>query len=152
DHTVELQDLALRALGRRDYSRKELQRYLEQKSQEDSGDDLSSAAVAEVLDRLEQQGWLDEDRAIEYQLSKTAFQKLGKQGKWQRLMRLGYAESAIQRALDDEADDEQARLLEIASQRLTQLGGLDQETAQRRLTGFLMRRGFAGQQVHATVR
>jgi regulatory protein len=53
--------------------------------------------------------------------------------------------------LDDGRDDEQERATEIALKRAPQLRSLDGVTAKRRLTGFLMRKGYSGSIVSAAV-
>jgi len=51
----DIEPRALRLLGRREHSRRELQQKLEQRG-------FSADAVEPVLDRLEQQGWLNDQR------------------------------------------------------------------------------------------
>ena len=47
--------------------------------------------------------------------------------------------------------DELARARELAEKRQRSFGGLDRVTAQRRLSAYLMRRGFSGSAVRAAV-
>ncbi|MGB3414198.1 MAG: regulatory protein RecX [Microbacteriaceae bacterium] len=160
-----LHELALRALGRKDYSRKELQRYLESRAEPSrsgklstaSGEELSAETIAEsieqTLELLGEEGWLNEQRAIEFQLSKSQYQKLGQRGKMQRLQQQGYSSEVISEVLaEEDPDDELENLREIAKKRFDQLSDHDDETARRRLSGFLIRRGFNGSQVSSVIR
>ena len=62
------------------------------------------------------------------------------------------APAAIAYALDLVDDgDELARARELAEKRQRSFGGLDRVTAQRRLSAYLMRRGFSGSAVRAAV-
>lgn len=171
----QLHEIALRALGRKDYSRKELGRYLQKRftallpSVADEVDDNEATSesnplhvldsvdpevlIASVLDELETQGWLDEVRAIEALLLRSQYRQLGQQAKRQKLQQLGYAEMAITRVLaDTDIDEEYQQLRELAEKRNTQLLSLEDEVRERRLISYLMRRGYASSQVFSVVR
>jgi len=153
EYEQQLYDIALRALGRKDYSRKELERYLVQRSRAlDEAVDWDPI-IAEILGRLETQGWLDEARAIEALLMRSQYRQLGAAAKRQKLQQLGYTEAAIEHALaETDPEEEYLRLHELATKRSVQLAGLDDETRERRLVSYLMRRGYASSQVFAVVR
>lgn len=50
----------------------------------------------------------------------------------------------IEEAMAEQPDDELSRATEVALKRVGQLSSYDDETAERRLTSFLMRRGYGG--------
>jgi regulatory protein len=57
--------------------------------------------------------------------------------------------------LADQAEDEDvrsARLDEVASDRARRLASLDRAVAERRLTAYLMRKGYSGSDVRTAVR
>jgi regulatory protein len=60
--------------------------------------------------------------------------------------------AAIEYALElVDTGDELSRARELAVKRAGQLTSYDRETAQRRLSGYLMRRGYSGSTVRAAV-
>ena len=68
------------------------------------------------------------------------------------LARRVVAPAAIAYALDLVDDGEELdRARDLASKRMRSLQGLDQVTANRRLSAYLMRRGFSGSAVRAAV-
>jgi len=137
---------SLRALGRRGLSRRELGRRLTQAGYE-------ADAVEAELDRLEATGLID-DFALAQTLVVTLQERkgLGRSGIAAELARRVVSPAAIAYALDLVDDgDELERARELAGKRARSLVGLDQATAQRRLSAYLMRRGFSGSAVRAAV-
>ena len=70
------------------------------------------------------------------------------------LRRRGIDQVAIDAALDaaaDDADDEFLRAIDLAEKRARALRGLDRATAERRLAGFLMRKGYGSGVVRIAV-
>ena len=141
-----IEDRSLRLLGRKGLSRRELERQLEQAGYE-SGD------VADELDRLESVGLVD-DFALAQKLVVTLQERkgLGRGAIGAELARRVVAPAAIAYALDLVDDGEELdRARDLASKRMRSLQGLDQVTANRRLSAYLMRRGFSGSAVRAAV-
>ncbi len=134
--------IALRALGRRAASRQELDRTLERR-------DVEAEVRAAVLDRLEQEGLVDDA-----QLARDTAERLRER---KHFGERGVAAELRKRGLDpdelDEADrdDELQRAIDAAAERRRRSGGLDDETAERRLTGYLQRRGFSGGTVRIAI-
>ena len=98
--------------------------------------------VQGVLERLTNGGWLnDAEFARSYIRSHQAY---GERRLLQDLARRGVAKTvateAVQELLGDADMTEQARA--AAEQRLRRMEGADRDTAQRRLVGFLSRRGY----------
>ena len=142
-------DRALAALGRARRSRRELARRL---AQHEPDADL----VARVLDRLEALGLLD-DAAVARAEAASRFQRGEGAGRVrQALLRKGIERAAVEEAIrevtHEEAVDEVALCLAAAERRLRTLRNLAPEVQRRRLTGYLMRRGFGGAAVHDVVR
>ena len=141
-----IEDRSLRLLGRRGLSRRELQRKLDD-------DEYPADEVANELDRLEGVGLID-DFALAQQLVVTLQERkgLGRGAIAAELAKRVVAPAAIAYALDLVDDgDELARARELAEKRQRSFGGLDRVTAQRRLSAYLMRRGFSGSAVRAAV-
>ena len=140
-------NVALHALGRKGVSVSEMTKLLKSR-------DLDEEIVEAEIARLEAVGLLD-DSALAETLVRTLQERkgLGKSGVTNELRRRGIDQEAITLALetDDDGDDEAARALELALKRAPQLRSYDNETAKRRLSGFLMRRGYSGQVVSAAV-
>ena len=62
------------------------------------------------------------------------------------------ADAAVAAAVDSEGVNDAERCEAAATKRVRQLRSFDRATAQRRLVGFLVRRGFAADVVFATTR
>lgn len=144
---VRAHNIALHALGRKGVSISEMTKLL---TSRELDEDIVEAEIA----RLEAVGLLD-DTALAENLVRSLQERkgLGRSGVTSELRRRGIDQVAISTALetDDDGDDEAARCLEIAVKRASQLSSYDTETAKRRLSGFLMRRGYSGQVVSAAV-
>jgi regulatory protein len=107
--------------------------------------DLDEDIVAHEIERLERVGLLD-DLDLAETLVRTLQERkgLGRSGITAELRRRHVDPGAIEEALGAlDTDDESARALEIAVKRAPQLRSLDSTTAQRRLSAFLMRKGYS---------
>lgn len=136
----------VRALGRRSLSRRELERAL--RAQE-----FDDATVGAVADRLEREGALDDGALAQELIGRLQERKgLGRSAIAAELARRMIAPAALEYALDlVDTGDELARARSLAEKRARQLHGLDRETAARRLSGYLQRRGYSGSIVRAAV-
>ena len=134
--------MVLRALGRRSASRLELDRALMKR-------EVEPDVRAAVLDRLEHEGYLDDA-----QLARDEAERLRER---KRLGERGIAAALRQRGLDPaeldepDRDDELQRAVDAAAERRRRMGSLDDETAERRLAGWLQRRGFSGTAVRTAI-
>ena len=138
--------ISMHALTRRGMSQREVERSLRAR-------ELDDDTVASELDRLEGVGLID-DMALAQNLVGTLQERkgLGRSAIAAELRRRLLAPAAIEYALDlIEMSDELCRAREIAVKRATQLRSYDRETAVRRLSAFLMRRGYSGSTVRAAV-
>jgi regulatory protein len=96
------------------------------------------------LDRLESVGLLD-DAALAVTLVYTQHTRkgLGRSAIAQELKRRHIDPLIIEDALEEIADDDELeRATELAVKRVGQLASYDDETAKRRLHGFLARKGY----------
>lgn len=141
---------ALRALARRAHARFDLRRRLLQKQH-------PPAAADAALARLAAAGLLDDARfAAEYARVKARrgggrgparlIRDLLTQGVERRV-----AEDAVRTALVDEGLDPDAALRALAARRAAQLAGLPPQVRKRRLTAFLVRRGFPSSDIRSVV-
>jgi len=141
-----IEDASLRALGRRGMSRRELERLL-------ASQGYHQLAIADELDRLEGVGLID-DYALAQHLVAHLQDRKGLTGGAIKaeLVKRVVAPGAIEYAMDlVDTSDELARAREIAAKRARQYGALDAATVERRLTAFLLRRGFSATAVRAAV-
>lgn len=142
----DIEEASLSALGRRALSRREMERHL-------GALGFDEHAVADELDRLEGAGLID-DFALAQHLVVRLQERKGFSGGTIKaeLVRRVLSPAAIAYAMDlVDTGDELAAARELAEKRARQYRSLDPATAQRRLTAYLMRRGFSSSAVRAAV-
>jgi regulatory protein len=115
---------------------------------------LDDIEVEEWIERYERLGYLDDAKLAEQVVhshgvrrgrgSGAIMQELGRRGVDNTLARAAVED------LDPETELENARA--VAERRARQLHGLDRQTAERRLSAFLQRRGYPGDVVREAVR
>jgi regulatory protein len=138
--------ISMNALTRRGMSKREVERSLLAR-------ELDDETVASELDRLEGVGLID-DMALAQNLVGILQERkgLGRSAIAAELTRRLLAPAAIEYALElVDTSDELGRAREIAVKRASQLRSYDRETAVRRLSAYLMRRGYSGSTVRAAV-
>lgn len=139
--------ISMQALTRRGVSRWELGERLLAR-------DLDPCIVEAELDRLERVGLID-DVALAETIVRTHHERkgLGRTALAQELRRRHVDPDAIDEALEQlDDEDENTRALELAVRRAGQLQNLDHETAVRRLSGYLQRKGYSADTVrHAVI-
>jgi regulatory protein len=138
EETLKAKDAALNYLSVRARSRKEIVDKLTQKG-------YDKDIVAQVTDDLEEVGlvndsefsraWVKERLHIRPRGRRMLGQEL-----WQKGIAKEVAEKAIQEAF--EKVDEGQLAIELLKKRLSRYQGLDKNKAKRRMTDFLLRRGF----------
>ena len=148
EQRADAERVSMRALGRKGVSESEMRKLLR-------GQDLDDDVVEYEVARLVRVGLLD-DVALATDLVDRLHERkgLGRQGVVAELRRRGIDQAAVDAALDaaaDDADDEFVRAIELAEKRAPQLRGLDRATAERRLSGFLMRKGYGSGVVRVAV-
>jgi len=140
------ENVSLHALSRRGVSSREMEKLLLSR-------DLDESVVADEIARLERVGLLDDtELAATLIRSKQERKGLGRGAVTSELRARGIDPSVIDEALSDtDDDDEQERADEWARKRAGSLRGLDRETAERRLNGYLMRRGYRSEVVRRAI-
>ncbi len=140
-----INNVSMNALARRGMSTAEMRDYLAKRGFEEAETELE-------CERLLGVGLLD-DFALAETLIRTLRQRkgLGRSALVAELRRRRLDAEAIDAALEDLDDDELARAIDLAVKRAPQLRSLDDQTARRRLGGFLMRKGYSGGVVQAAV-
>ena len=138
--------VSMSALTRRGMSYREVERSLRAR-------ELDDDTVIAELERLAGVGLID-DMALAQNLVGVLQERkgLGRSAIAAELTRRLLAPAAIEYALElVDTGDELGRARELAVKRAAQLRSYDHETAVRRLSGYLMRRGYSGSAVRAAV-
>lgn len=137
DPYVVARAVVLRLLTGAPKSRSELEKALRRK---DCPDDVA----AEVLDRFEQVGLVDDEAyARSFVRSKQAGRGLARRAMSHELRKKGVDDETVQAALDEvDPEDERARAHELVAKKLRSMHGLDRAVQTRRLAGMLARKGY----------
>ncbi|CAN5166143.1 hypothetical protein BH11ACT2_BH11ACT2_04650 [soil metagenome] len=144
--TTRAHNVGLHALTRRGQSVAEMTRLLESR-------ELEPDIVHAEIKRLKSVGLLD-DFALAETLVRTLSErkKLGRSSIASELRQRKIEPIAIDAALEQlDGDDELSRATEVAIKRAGQLRSYDQETAKRRLSAYLQRRGYSGSVLSAAM-
>lgn len=137
----------LRKLNHRDMSIAEVRSWL-------SDQNVPEVDAEEIIVKFERLDYLDDTRLAE----SVATHMSHRQGKSKSvisrlLQQRGISSFVIASALEQlSEDDELNRAIEIASRRARQMTSLDPQVAERRLIGFLSRRGYSGNTLRQAVR
>jgi len=131
-------DTAYRFLAYRPRSKEEVLRKLRSK-------DFSEKTVQKVLKTLEEYGYIDD---VEFASGWTRYRlknrPVGKRRLAGELREKGISPGVIEKALSDSyAKDECDVAKELAAKKVLTYRGLERKVIQRRLYGFLTRRGFS---------
>ncbi|RJF42569.1 regulatory protein RecX [Actinomyces sp. 2119] len=130
-------DIVLRRLDRSAVPRAALASLLERK-------DVDPSVAAEVLDRLEAAGVVD-DQAYAATLARTRFAEKGvaRRAVAEELRRKGVEEAAVSCALEQiTPEDEEAAALRLARRRAATMTDLPTAVCRRRLIAYLGRKGY----------
>ncbi len=133
----------LKRLRTRSLSEREASAFLRARELEDD-------AAAHIVDRMRRHGYLD-DAALAEQLVHSGVERKG-QGRVMLIQSLGsrgIPREVIDAALAELPDDEAERALEFARQKARTMRDLDRDTALRRLSGQLARRGYGANALSA---
>ena len=142
-----LEQALLRKLNTRDMSIHEVMSWLRSK-------DAAEGDAADLVAKFERLNYLNDERLARELTSRLSDRKGKSKSVISRELRQrGISHHAIDAALElIDDDDELAKATELALQRVRQFSKLDPETAERRLVGFLSRRGFSGSTVREACR
>jgi regulatory protein len=140
------ENVSLHALTRRAQSHREIERLLRSR-------EFSDEVIAHEIERLERVGLIDDIALAQNLVGSLQERKgLGRTGIAAELARRMLSPAAIEYALElIDTGDELARARELAAKRAPQLASFDRVTAERRLAGYLARRGYSGSTVRAAV-
>jgi regulatory protein len=137
-----LEQTLLRKLHTHDMSVHEVMSWLRSK-------DAAEGDAAELVAKFERLNYLNDERLARELVSRLSERRGKSKSVIARDLRQrgisSHAVDAALEAIDD--DDELAKATELALQRVRQFTKLDQATAERRLVGFLSRRGYSGHTV-----
>ncbi len=141
------ENVAMHALTRRGQSVQEIRDLL-------TARELDADEIETEIERLSGVGLLDDaDLAENLVRTLTERKKLGRSALLAELRRRKIDPLAIEEAVAElDRDDEDERCLELARQRARQLNSLDDQTAERRLSAFLQRKGYSGDAIRKSVR
>lgn len=143
----EARSVALRLLKFRPRSEHELKSRLAEKG-------FGGETVQAVLEEMRRTGLVGDARFARYAAAQAAVKPVGRRLILNRLREKGIApelaEEAARAATEGKDDLERAR--EAAQRRAPALEGLSREAAQRRLFGYLSRRGFSSDVVWKVVK
>ena len=118
-----------------------------------TGTEIDSYEIEEVIERFIELGYIDEGRLADQIVHSHHERKgLGRSGVQAEMRRRGLDQELILEKLDEMPDDETERAIEIACKRVGQLGRLDDQTIDRRLNAFLMRKGYNSSIVRVAVK
>lgn len=115
---------------------------------------LDESEIDEWIERYERLGYLDDARLAEQLVHVNGSRRgRGSGAIMQELSRRGVDSGAARAAVGElDPDIERANAQAVAERRARQLTGLDRQTAERRLSAFLQRRGYPGDVVREAVR
>ncbi|MGY4860162.1 regulatory protein RecX [Cryobacterium sp. AP23] len=115
--------------------------------------DIDEEAVHEILERFAELHYLDEEKLADQIMHSHHERKgLGRSGVAAEMRQRGLDAELIAEKLEEMPDDEAERATELALKRVGQLDRFDDATIDRRLTGFLMRKGYASSVVRGAVK
>lgn len=125
---------SLHYLSYRNRSEAEIRRHLERK-------ELSPSAINAALDRLKEQSLVNDlNFAQEWVENRNTFRPRGKKALSSELYQKGISREIIQEVLQDL--DERKLAMQLAQKKINRVKGLDREDFQKKLYGYLSRKGF----------
>jgi regulatory protein len=146
---AEAVNAALSCLAYRPRSRVELQRHLRRKGH-------AEGPVQAAISRCERLGYIDDGAfALSFVRDRIRFRPSGRRRLLSELRSRGIsgedADAALDEAFREFGFSERDLLRQSAARRVRALQSVERSTARRRLTGYLLRRGFAGADVRSIV-
>lgn len=115
---------------------------------------IDTEIAERILDRFEEAQIIDDVMfARVFTNSRIKTKGLAKSAIARELREKGISQPLIDEALVDlDAETEQARATELAVNRVRRMTGLERDVIQRRLSGFLARKGYSGSVVSSATR
>jgi len=145
--TEEIYDALLRKLAVADMTEGEVEAWILAK-------DVAPDLAGDWLERLQRLGYVDDRRVAEQLIRKLTLRKgQGKTAIAMELRKRRISGDLISELMAERDDlDELSTAIRQATSRAASLTRLDRTVAERRLQGYLMRRGFAGEVVREAIR
>jgi len=114
---------------------------------------VDSGDASEIVEKFIEMGYIDEVKLADQIIHSHNVRKgLGRKGVEVEMRRRRLDPGIMMDKLEELPDDEAERAIELASKRILQLERFDDQTIDRRLTGFLMRKGYGSAAVRLAVR
>lgn len=106
-----------------------------------------------IIQRFAELHYIDEEKLADQIIHSHHERKgLGRTGVQAEMRRRGLGANLILEKLEELPDDEAERAIDLAVKRVGQLERFDEKTIDRRLTGFLMRKGYSSGAVRLAVK
>ena len=114
---------------------------------------VDSGEASEIIAKFIELGYLDETKLADQIIHSHNVRKgLGRTGVEAEMRRRKLDPSVMMDKLEELPDDEAERAIELATKRIGQMERFDDQTIDRRLTGFLMRKGYSSSAVRLAVK
>ncbi len=114
---------------------------------------VDSGEASEIIEKFTELNYLDEVKLADQIIHSHNVRKgLGRTGVEAEMRRRKLDPSVMMDKLEELPDDEAERAIDLATKRIGQLERYDDQTIDRRLTGFLMRKGYSSAAVRLAVR
>lgn len=118
-----------------------------------NGTGVDSGEASEIIEKFLQLGYLDEVRLADQIIHSHNVRKgLGRNGVEAEMRRRKLDPAVMMDKLEELPDDEAERAIDLANKRITQLERFDDATIDRRLSAFLMRKGYSSTLTRLAVR
>lgn len=138
-------DAAIALLVRRPRSEREVRDRLRRKAYDES-------TIEPVIERLRERRYLDDDAFARFWVeNRTSFRPRGEMALRQELRAKGIDREIVEETIADAEIDDLALAIDLAHRKARSMEHLDPPTRQRRLMGFLQRRGFRYDVIKAAI-
>lgn len=118
-----------------------------------NGTGIDSGEASEIIEKFIQLQYLDEAKLADQIIHSHNVRKgLGRTGVEAEMRRRKLDPSVMLDKLEELPDDEAERAIDLATKRIGQMERFDDQTIDRRLTGFLMRKGYGSAAVRLAVK
>ncbi|TFC70629.1 RecX family transcriptional regulator [Cryobacterium sp. TMS1-20-1] len=118
-----------------------------------NGTGVDSGEASEIIEKFIQLQYLDEAKLADQIIHSHNVRKgLGRTGVEAEMRRRKLDPSVMMDKLEELPDDEAERAIDLATKRMGQMERFDDQTIDRRLTGFLMRKGYSSAAVRLAVK
>ena len=114
---------------------------------------VDSGEASEIIEKFTELNYLDEAKLADQIIHSHNVRKgLGRTGVEAEMRRRKLDPGVMLDKLEELPDDEAERVIDLATKRIAQMERFDDQTIDRRLTGFLMRKGYSSTLVRLAVK